>query len=62
MTTERTIEIFNDYDRISGKLIRGNSEDDNLFNSETVDLIFVLAGQWLHDNRITFKSGLYSFM
>lgn len=39
MTTERTIEIFNDYDRISGKLIRGNSEDDDLFNSETVEAI-----------------------
>ena len=37
MTTERTIEIFNDYDRISGKLIRGNSEDDSLFNLETVE-------------------------
>lgn len=37
MTTDRIIEIFNDYDRISGTLIRGNSEDDSLFNSETVE-------------------------
>lgn len=37
MTTERIIEIFNDYDRISGLLLRGNNEDDSLFNSETVE-------------------------
>jgi hypothetical protein len=37
MTTERTIEIFNDLDRISGLLLRGNNEDDSLFNSETIE-------------------------
>ena len=37
MTIERIIEIFNEHDRISGILLCGNSEDDSLFNSETVE-------------------------
>lgn len=37
MTIERIIEIFNDHDRISGILLYGNSEDDSLFNSETIE-------------------------
>lgn len=37
MTTERIIEIYNDHDRISGLLLRGNSEEEAKFNCETIE-------------------------
>ena len=37
MTTERTLEIFNDYDRINCILLKGNDEGDTKFNSETIE-------------------------
>jgi hypothetical protein len=37
MTTKRIIEIFNDYDRISGIILRGNSEEETKFNCETIE-------------------------
>lgn len=39
MTIERIIEIYNEFDRIGGILIRGNSEEDTKFNSETIEAL-----------------------
>jgi hypothetical protein len=39
MTTKRIIEIFNDYDRISGVILRGNSEEETKFNCETIEAL-----------------------
>jgi transcription termination factor NusB len=39
MTTKRIIEIFNDYDRISGIILRGNSEEETKFNCETIEAL-----------------------
>ena len=39
MTIERIIEIYNEPGRISGTLIRGNSEEDTKYNSETIEAL-----------------------
>jgi len=39
MTIKKIIEIYNDYDRISGTLISGNSEEDTKYNFETIEAI-----------------------
>ena len=39
MSIEKIIEIYNDYDRISGTLISGNSEEDTKYNFETIEAI-----------------------
>lgn len=39
MTIERIIEIYNEFDRIGGTLIRGNSEEDTKYNSETIEAL-----------------------
>ena len=37
MTIKKIIEIYNDLDRISGILLKGNSEEDTKYNSETIE-------------------------
>lgn len=39
MTIEKIIEIYNELDRISGTLLKGNSEEDIKYNSETIEAL-----------------------
>ncbi len=39
MTTEKVIEIFNDHDRISGIVLRSNSEEETKYNCETLEAL-----------------------
>ena len=39
ISIEKIIEIYNDHDRISGIILRGNSEEETKYNCETLEAL-----------------------
>lgn len=39
MSIEKIIEIYNELDRISGIILRGNTEEDTKYNIETIEAL-----------------------